>query len=1489
MIEDPPGDWPEGDDDDPILPPADLVYDGPKEYDDLASSFYHTRWVPGNPLNPEEPVAVLLDHGGDQAFGEVTTTSPDVADRMNYGHDKADLGGNGTSFVPDGFITPAGPLAGADTAFFGPGGALILDFNNGAPDVIHGGPGFDGGNILVLEYMTRRTDGTAPTEPLGGPPTLDPDGNGGRGFRDFNLDGMIDLGEGRQFAHSLSDGTDVGGTENYVIDSFVFTAPNDGMAIMAYPFNRDRLIEDVIEAVDPVEDFDTWVNGPIGCLGAGTADISHMTFLPEGLPSTRPFAVTSPSQTMPIITVDRMPPAAEQQARLQDMIDPPPYTFPNLAASLDRNGETNQGLEPDSTFGVAFAAHEFGHYWECWPDLYDYDVFDGFENEHPIAAWDLMSGSAAGLVHIIPVFKESSGWIQSIDLTTVLIPGVPRELRLGPIEASCDQYFYYENLLRANPGREERFYFFHLEDHGEFSSILPWNVAPMEACDDGGGSTISGGMMILHTDLAANSEGVPAQQRIGSHFTYLYEQADGQHSLEVTINAGGNTGDAGDPFPGFCDATEWNIDTDPDNSWWDSPNDDSGIEIIDIRNELSGSQATFLWFPRDIPTLQFVQPPGGRSIDGNFPLIVRWSDQHAGTGLTIFAQRSENLGVNELGICSGDCFGGAKVNTTPLTKPAPGTAFDTIQVPLGPRPTGPEPMEQDGLYRFYAFLAPRHVCPANDGGCENLFSPPVAAATNEGEGMLSVNNVVLDVNNPDSTRLEAWIVTFVGSDECDGNGEWQVEGTVSGVQLADSSNPASPLACASTGGQFTTQNPDGAVTFTITAMGEEFVPGDRFIFVTTGFTPYSASVEVEEGEIDPGPKAIIMADSTQSPCCFPPVTITFDGSESTDSDGNSGSGGNLFLYEWDLHNDGTVDRTGPIASFTFSETGLFEVRLTVSEGEPNFRTGTAVRTVEITNNRPIASFTATPNVGPSDLLVHFDAGDSFDSDGAVVKYEWDFDYTGENCCDCPFSPDAAESDPQIDRIFPEGSFSVALRVTDDVGDESCVTTLSIHSGNQPPAASFTATPEGGQVPLTVVFDASASSDPDGDDLSYQWNFEDDSSTVGPSDDPVVVHTFTEVNETGWRVTLTVDDGSEGDAGTDTEPKEIIVTLGAGNTVTITQANATPSIGPSPLTVAFSATATSQNPGTLTYRWELDGQGTLKFGRNVTHTYFNNGAERIEVHPKLIVTDDTGAQAVRVLDVTVLLEGDAGPVDDPNLEAVLTLVDAPESDSAIGIAPFLVRFSTAGSRALDGTAVTVEVDFGDGTPPAPVLAGAELSHTYQRPDEYEATATTVAEDDRREISAPITIIVTESASPIAMIFVDQINGDAPLAIRFDGTGSFDPEGQPLTHEWEFGDGTPVGTGSVLRHTFNVPDQYTVTLTVRDASGATGTALLQITVGEGILTNDPTGIGSVDGGGDIGDGQAEPGMCGLGCGPMGAAQLLLMLLGMMSMKYTLRRRR
>ena len=96
------------------------------------------------------------------------------------------------------------------------------------------------------------------------------------------------------------------------------------------------------------------------------------------------------------------------------------------------------------------------------------------------------------------------------------------------------------------------------------------------------------------------------------------------------------------------------------------------------------------------------------------------------------------------------------------------------------------------------------------------------------------------------------------------------------------------------------------------------------------------------------------------------------------------------------------------------------------------------------------------------------------------------------------------------------------------------------SGNAAPAASFTASPETGTAPLTVAFDAAASTDPDGSISGYAWNFGDGSTGSGVN----ATHTF--VAGGSYTVTLTVTD-SAGATGTTTRT---VTATGTTTTVTV---------------------------------------------------------------------------------------------------------------------------------------------------------------------------------------------------------------------------------------------------------------------------------------------------------------------------------------------------
>ena len=82
---------------------------------------------------------------------------------------------------------------------------------------------------------------------------------------------------------------------------------------------------------------------------------------------------------------------------------------------------------------------------------------------------------------------------------------------------------------------------------------------------------------------------------------------------------------------------------------------------------------------------------------------------------------------------------------------------------------------------------------------------------------------------------------------------------------------------------------------------------------------------------------------------------------------------------------------------------------------------------------------------------------------------------------------------------------------------------------------------------------------------------------------------------------------------------------------IETATATPASGPAPLAVSFAATATDPDGDSLTYAWDLDGDGTFETnGQTPSRTY---DTPRLYA-PAVRVTDPDGASATRTLAVSV---------------------------------------------------------------------------------------------------------------------------------------------------------------------------------------------------------------------------------------------------------------
>ncbi len=94
---------------------------------------------------------------------------------------------------------------------------------------------------------------------------------------------------------------------------------------------------------------------------------------------------------------------------------------------------------------------------------------------------------------------------------------------------------------------------------------------------------------------------------------------------------------------------------------------------------------------------------------------------------------------------------------------------------------------------------------------------------------------------------------------------------------------------------------------------------------------------------------------------------------------------------------------------------------------------------------------------------------------------------------------------------------------------------------------------------------------------------------------------------------------------------------------------------------------------------------------------------------------------------------------------------------------------------------------------------------------------------------ITFTGDANRSPLAAVAADVTSGDVPLMVNFDGGDSSDTDGDALTFEWDFGDGSAPGAGPTASHTYTQVGVFTATLTVRDPSGATDSATVVVHAG------------------------------------------------------------
>lgn len=340
------------------------------------------------------------------------------------------------------------------------------------------------------------------------------------------------------------------------------------------------------------------------------------------------------------------------------------------------------------------------------------------------------------------------------------------------------------------------------------------------------------------------------------------------------------------------------------------------------------------------------------------------------------------------------------------------------------------------------------------------------------------------------------------------------------------------------------------------------------------------------------------------------------------------------------------------------------------------------------------------------------------------------------------TPDEADLRQSIKDLLEErspGNGRVGERVSE--ARENVGSSSEEQESNTAPNAVIQASETSVEALQRIEFDASSSSDPDGEIVRYRWEIE--GPTAGG-----IRETFDRIvkGEGNYEVKLTVTDD---DGATDTATETIEVTSprpisdtddssdstdsseedegsdGGSTGESEPESNDPPSAdiaasrtsGTAPLSVEFDAGGSSDSDGLIKeYEWSIEGQADAS-GQIIDREFTEPGSYEVE----LTVTDNDGAESTTSITIDVNAPPTASATADP----------------PSGSAPLNVEFDGSGSSDPDGEIVRYRWQI-DG--PTPGGTGETITRRFQTRGSYDVTLT-VTDDDGATDETTITVDVS----------------------------------------------------------------------------------------------------------------------------------------------------
>jgi len=615
----------------------------------------------------------------------------------------------------------------------------------------------------------------------------------------------------------------------------------------------------------------------------------------------------------------------------------------------------------------------------------------------------------------------------------------------------------------------------------------------------------------------------------------------------------------------------------------------------------------------------------------------------------------------------------------------------------------------------------------------------------------------------------------------------------------------------------------------------------------------TAQVIVKEKENTP-PVAKIKTDKMQ---VTSGSTVNFDASESYDPDGDT------LKYYW-LFGDGASSE-GEVASHTFKYEGIYNVILSVSDG---IHTSTASINITVSgiDHAPVAKCGNDLTINEGET-VYLDASNSYDIDGDTLTYEW---WVSDGR--------SLKGEYASLNFSKYGTYFVILNVSDGSKKSSDTMKIYVNDINQPPTAKFNITNGmNGMFNITdnLWMDASASYDPDGDILTYIWDFGDGTTGTGK----MVSHKYSISGS--YMIVLMASDGEY----TSYTKRYATIVTRDDYPVAVLKGDITTLSGVE--TTLNGSLSFDPKNRTMTYTWDF-GDGSTSTGKSVKHV-FETGIYTVKLtvfngllssYTEITVTANNTAPVASILtpaynssfneDTPISFTSNSTDVNNdvltitwnfgngntltgksvtytyelPGNYTVVMIASDGEFSSSVSM-PIRIKdindspsvktsvspisaftgdyftFTSTGTSDEDGDPLNYTWHFPDGS----IVYGPSSTRNFTSPGTYQVML--VVSDGKTSSDSTITVTVNKRNTPPVADAGTDITSTAGETFYLSANGSFDADGDPITYSWNMGDGN-TSSGKVIDYAYAVKGNYTATLTVKDTSGATSTDTVNINV-------------------------------------------------------------